>query len=74
MQLRPVETAGVDAGEVTALEPLTGLVAGQQVTVSYAVPPPPADTGGDQEQTDEQSAEQRGRGQGNGQGNGRGRD
>jgi serine/threonine-protein kinase len=39
-QLQPVQTADVPEGQVTAVDPLTGLLAGSPVTVSHAVAPP----------------------------------
>jgi eukaryotic-like serine/threonine-protein kinase len=39
-QLQPVQTADVPEGQVVAVDPLTGLLAGSPVTVSHAVAPP----------------------------------
>jgi eukaryotic-like serine/threonine-protein kinase len=39
-QLQGVQTADVPEGQVTAVDPLTGLLAGSPVTVSHAVAPP----------------------------------
>ena len=39
-QLQPVQTADVPEGQVTAVDPLTGLLAGSPVTISHAVAPP----------------------------------
>ena len=39
-QLQPVQTADVPEGQVIAVDPLTGLLAGSPVTISHAVAPP----------------------------------
>jgi eukaryotic-like serine/threonine-protein kinase len=67
-QLQPVQTADVPEGQVTAVDPLTGLVSGSPVTVSHAVAPPAPP---------QQSSVDEGNGDGNGskgnKGNGKGK-
>ena len=71
-QLQGVQTADVPEGQVTAVEPLTGLTAGSPVTVAHAVPPPPPPATR-QTGNDEADDEESGNGDGNGKGNGNGK-
>jgi serine/threonine-protein kinase len=75
-QLQAVQTADVPEGQVTAVDPLTGLAAGSVVTVTHAVAPPPAPeqpAGDDEKDENEQKDEGEGGGNGN-RGNGRDKD
>jgi hypothetical protein len=70
VRLAPVETAEVPDGQVLAVEPTQGLVAGSPVTVTHAVaPPPPVDDRGDDDKDGD-----RGNGNGNEGNEGRGND
>ena len=64
-QLQPVQTADVPEGQVIAVDPLTGLLAGSPVTISHAVAPPAPP---------QQSSDDEGNGKGNkgNKGNGKG--
>jgi serine/threonine-protein kinase len=69
-QLQPVQTADVPEGQVTAVDPLTGLLAGSPVTVSHAVAPPAPPQ---RSSVDEGSSNDNGNGNKGDKGNGKGK-
>jgi serine/threonine-protein kinase len=72
VQLAPVETGDVAAGQVTAVGPEGALAPGTVVTVSYAVPPvvipAPADNGNGNGKGNGNNGNWNGNGNGNGRG------
>ncbi|SNR72644.1 protein kinase domain-containing protein [Blastococcus mobilis] len=65
VQLAPVETADVAAGQVTAVAPEGELAPGALVTVAHAVAPPPPPAENPKGEGDEEKDEKKGNGRGN---------